>query len=254
MTFSQIVDARANGRNGPKSSLDWTPPAAAKFAPMNHVLLFDIDGTLLDADGSGGAAMRRVLARDFGVNASGADIPAAGRTDAAILGDLFDQFGVPDDRRNDFVAAYIRELARVLPTRQSRLLPGALAAVRRAASLRGVGVGLLTGNLRRAAAVKLDHHGIGDYFEFGAFGDSERDRNRVAAEAASMIAEAGGPPPECVWVIGDTPADVECARSAGFRVLAVATGMFDADALAVCEPDLLAESLTEAHLLFAALA
>ena len=92
---------------------------------------------------------------------------------------------------------------------------------------------LLTGNYRDAAEIKLQHFEIWDFFEWGAFSDDAADRNalvpiaRSRAETYDIPAEAI----ERVIVIGDTPHDIECARVAGARSIAVATGGFTVDQL-----------------------
>ena len=213
---------------------------------MDYVLLFDIDGTLVDADRAGQEAMRRVLTRDFETpEAADAEVPSAGRTDAAIIAELFSDYGLPVSRLEEFVELYLKELRRVLPLRQSRLLPGATSILRRAEMLKGVSSGLLTGNLRVAADIKLGHHGVDGFFNFGAFGDTEVEREAVAADAARQLQLMGGPSADRVWVIGDTPADIRCARSVGFKAFAVASGSYDRETLAACEPDILADSLFE---------
>ena len=104
----------------------------------------------------------------------------------------------------------------------------------------GVAVGLLTGNIRRGAAVKLGFFGIHGHFSFGGFGDYHLDRDEVAREAWGEVRNRFGEAfePSQVVVIGDTPLDVRCARAIGARVLAVATGMHTMEQLAACQPDL----------------
>src|SRR5262249_58386565 len=109
--------------------------------------------------------------------------------------------------------------------------------------------GLLTGNWRRGACIKLDHFGLFHHFEFGGYGDHHLDRDDVAREAWAEVRArfpqlAGA---ERVWVIGDTPLDVQCARAIGARAVAVATGWHSGTELAACAPDLLLDDLSDAQ-------
>jgi phosphoglycolate phosphatase-like HAD superfamily hydrolase len=96
-----------------------------------------------------------------------------------------------------------------------------------------VHIALLTGNYREAAEIKLQHFELWDYFEWGAFSDDAADRNALVPIARTR-AETYDIPPEAierVIVIGDTPHDIECARVAGAKCVAVATGGFSVDQL-----------------------
>jgi phosphoglycolate phosphatase-like HAD superfamily hydrolase len=104
---------------------------------------------------------------------------------------------------------------------------------------------LLTGNMTQMASIKLRHFGIEDCFVFGAFGEEAEDRNALAQVAVARAAGRFGVPPERCVVVGDTEHDIACARAAGARVIAVATGQRNASLLAACEPDLLLEDLRD---------
>ena len=108
-------------------------------------------------------------------------------------------------------------------------------------------LGLLTGNVRRGAQIKLSHFGLWDYFVCGGFGDQHTDRGDVARSAMDAVrAHVGGAvSPADVWVIGDTPLDVSCARAIGANAVAVATGWHPADELHSCAPDLFFDDLSD---------
>jgi phosphoglycolate phosphatase-like HAD superfamily hydrolase len=118
-----------------------------------------------------------------------------------------------------------------------------------------VAVGLLTGNIRAGARVKLGHFGLFDYFAFGGFGDIHHDRDEVAREALAETHRHLGRtvPGERIWVVGDTPLDIRCARAIGARAVAVVTGWHPREELAACSPDLLLNDLSEAKALLACL-
>jgi len=218
--------------------------------------LFDIDGTLLSSGGAGKHAMYAAIASEFGVAQLDDGIPFAGRTDRAIGRDLLLRHGLEDTPANwrRFVRAYLDHLPRSLVGRPGRVLPGVGSLLERLRKRGDVAIGLLTGNLRDGAAGKLGHYGIDHYFAFGGFGDHHLDRNDVAREALTEVTRHLPAPVDLdrIWVIGDTPLDVRCARAIGVRILAVCTGLHVRSDLEVESPDILLEDLSDASPLFEA--
>jgi phosphoglycolate phosphatase-like HAD superfamily hydrolase len=219
-----------------------------------HVFLFDIDGTLLASGGAGKAAFEEAFVAEFAPCGIRHQVPMAGRTDRAIAGDFFRTHGIPDtpEHWSRFRAAYLTRLPASLAARQGRVIPGVLTFLSRLAECDDVAVGLLTGNLEAGARIKLAHHGLAHRFSFGAFGDEHLDRNAVAGEAWQIVRKRFGARvvPERLWVVGDTPLDVRCARAIGAKSLAVATGSHSRDELAADAPDLLLGDLTDAGAAF----
>jgi phosphoglycolate phosphatase-like HAD superfamily hydrolase len=113
----------------------------------------------------------------------------------------------------------------------------------------------LTGNIRAGAGVKLAHYGIDRYFSFGAFGDERLDRDAVAhdALALSRLHVDESIHASRIWVIGDTPLDIQCARAIGARAVAVATGTHTTEELAAGSPDVLLPDLSDATALLSRL-
>lgn len=214
-----------------------------------HVLLFDIDGTLIDAGGAGQAAMEQAVAVEFGETRPVKDIPAAGRTDRAIGRDLFDYYAIPatDENWNRYLDTYYAVLPESLRTKRGSVLPGVTTLIEQLSLREDVFLGLLTGNFARGAQLKLQHYGLHHHFRTGGYGDWHLHRDDVARDAMNAVRNhLPEVQSEHVWVIGDTPADVQCGRAIGAKVLAVATGIFGADQLASHRPDLLLEDLTGA--------
>ena len=189
-------------------------------------LLFDIDGTLIRTGGAGKAAMEAALATAFGVTDIRDVVPYGGRTDPAIGHDLLHVHGLETTHENylRLSAAYLQHLAPSLRTIPGHVLPGIrelLEKLKRSNRR----MGLLTGNVREGARTKLAHFGLWDYFAFGGFGDLHRDRDDVARSAfESAKTLHGEDATREVWVIGDTPLDVQCARAIGAKAIGVATG------------------------------
>lgn len=221
------------------------------------VLLFDIDGTLLSTGGAGQRAMERALRTAFGITRPTVGISAAGRTDRAITRDLFAFHGVEEtpDAWETFTQTYLGHLAEVLPQLPGQILPGVRELLESLAARDDVVLGLLTGNLQRGADLKLQHYGLQGYFVGGGFGDHHHNRDDVARAARHSIeVEFGGPIDESrLWVIGDTPHDVQCGRAIGARVAAVATGSFSLNELRHTNPDQLFADLSDAERLLASL-
>jgi phosphoglycolate phosphatase-like HAD superfamily hydrolase len=119
------------------------------------------------------------------------------------------------------------------------VLPGILALLETLQKREDIALGLLTGNIRAGARVKLGHYGLFEHFAFGGFGDHHFDRDDVAREALAAVHENVHPqmPTERIWVIGDTPLDVKCARAIGVKVAAVATGVHSVEQLRETAPD-----------------
>ena len=213
-----------------------------------HFCLFDIDGTLLNSGGAGKIAIETALVEDFGVTIH-THVPYSGRTDRAIARDLmtFHGVAVTAENRVRLVDGYLRRLPGALAQHNGRVLPGIAALLAALAERDDVVLGLLTGNIREGARVKLGHFGLHEHFTFGGFGDHHFERDDVAREALAEIHQRYGTGvlPERIWVVGDTPLDVQCARAIGARAVAVATGLHTVDQLRSTQPDLLVADLSD---------
>jgi phosphoglycolate phosphatase len=218
-----------------------------------HIVLFDIDGTLIASGGAGKAALEKALAEEFGITHLIEKLQLSGRTDRAIMTDLFRMHALEDTPSNHqrLIAAYLRNLPQSLATRGGRVLPGIAALLETLSRRTDVAVGLLTGNVRAGAKVKLGHFGLFDYFAFGGFGDHHLDRDEVAREALAEVEQRfnGKHSSDRIWVVGDTPLDIRCARAIGARAVAVATGWHSEEELTQHEPDLLLTSLEDPRVL-----
>lgn len=206
-----------------------------------RVILFDIDGTLIRTGGAGKAAMEGALLAAFGVPGIRNTVSYSGRTDWAIGRDLLAAHGVDPTEANRRLLqeAYLARLPAALDTHGGVVCPGVGELLAALGTRPDTVVGLLTGNVRAGARVKLGHFGLWDRFACGGFGDDLFDRDDVARAAlADARAHAGESlDPADVWVIGDTPLDVQCARAIGAKAVVVATGWHTADELAACDPD-----------------
>jgi len=202
-------------------------------------LLFDIDGTLLRAGNAGMKAVHETLVEMFGeVQESG--LVVHGRTDQGIMTDVFAGIGRDyQQHRDDFDRMYWSKLPGVMESSGGELLPGVAQLLEDLSAAPDVALGILTGNARVPADIKLKFFGIEQYFSFGGYGDHHSDRNQVAALAVKQAQLSLGESFDAdkIWVIGDTVNDIVCARSIGARVIAVETGGGTREALLEAEPD-----------------
>ncbi|HEX8313213.1 MAG TPA: haloacid dehalogenase-like hydrolase [Chthoniobacteraceae bacterium] len=220
------------------------------------LILFDIDGTLLTSGGAGEKALRLGIKDRLGVDEDLATIEIAGRTDSGIARQVLRKHQLPETSENiaAFYEGYLHHLGRMLPELQGRLLPGVTQLLEALHRRNDVALGLLTGNLRRGAELKLRHYGIWHYFDFGAFADDHHDRNELGAFAHRRARELHGVEFATaeIYVIGDTPHDITCARAFDARAIGVATGNFTRAQLAECSPDWVFDDLADLPAVLAA--
>jgi phosphoglycolate phosphatase len=198
---------------------------------VKKLILWDIDGTLIVSHGAGVRAMERAFEHRFGLKADLGKIDWAGRTDTWITGEVLRQNGIPPTPENchDYLETYVELLPGELREGpQGRVLPGVLELLETLHQRPDIAQGLLTGNLRRGAELKLTHYQVWHYFEFGAFADDSPLRNDLGPHALRRAQEKHLQEftPDQTFIIGDTPHDVECGQVIGARTIAVATGQY----------------------------
>jgi len=215
---------------------------------VTRILLFDIDNTLLNSGGAGGRAMNLAFRDLFGIGDGFEGVEFSGRTDSSIFHDGLLLHRLPDGDfpalMTQFKATYLRHLARTLPQREGRLLPGVPALLRALSGSDGVRLGLATGNFRRGAMMKLEYYGIRHFFRSGGFGEDSEGRSEVVALAIRRLgSRPGGRTP--VYVVGDTPIDVEAARVNGAVAVGVATGTSSIEKLSGAGADIVFPNLSD---------
>ncbi len=230
---------------------------------MRKLVLFDIDGTLVLTGGAGIRAMNRACEELVGHPHALEGIPVAGRTDRIILTDVVNRTGhsMDDgllDQLRDRYIAYLRAEIEHPGRLQSfeslgprsgikAVMPG-IRELLDILNRRGdVLLGLLTGNFQEGARIKLEHFDLWRYFQCGAFGDDSADRNDLVPFAVERARQCGldDIEPSHIFVVGDTPHDVACARAVGAVPIAVATGGFTSDQLRESGADIVYENLAD---------
>ncbi len=200
------------------------------------LVLWDIDGTLLEGAGEGKRAFYAALERLFPGRAW-PDVDMAGRTDFGIWTELVNAAEISDVHSfADFAAVYAPLMEEFFARRPPVPLPGALEICRELEAREGFRNGLVTGNYFEGTRVKLRALGAWDLFDreggpVGGYGDHVPDKGPLAQDALREWARRFPGRPARAVVVGDTPEDVRCAKVAGIACLGVATGRFSASDL-----------------------
>ncbi len=235
-----------------------------------HLILFDIDGTLLSAkqeawklaaDESvekcwmGEVEMMRDVIHDItGIIVDPYRYKASGKTDAQVVFELFEGICMAEEEIYDWMPKlleeYLKRLGKVINGPKSvELMPGVRELLEELSSRQDVVLSLLTGNCQGAARLKLATHGLEKYFVFeaGAYGDRAKHRDELPAEAVKAAKKHKGHQfvGTQVVLVGDTPSDVRCVKTIQARVLAVATGSYSLEQLQAEGPDHLFSNLSD---------
>ena len=193
------------------------------------VLLFDIDGTLVSAMGAGRLALQKSVLNNFNIDDDLSGIEFAGQTDTAIISRVIARISeqkssMPANAEEKLLSGYLFELEALLNQKPAQVLPGTEEILATVARNDSHIVGLLTGNVREGAKLKLSF--LFEQFEFGFFGDISHDRNDISRAALEHLKASHDIKASDIIIIGDTPKDIECARAIKARSVAVATGPY----------------------------
>ena len=217
---------------------------------MVQLVLFDIDGTLIRTGGAGVKAFARTFASEFKLADGMERLSFAGRTDTSLVREFLLHHGIDPSPQNQrrFFDRYVFWLEQFLAQTQGHVIPGVRPF------LSGLGtlpqppmIGLLSGNIRLGAEIKLRHFDLWDEFQTGAFADDHEERDQIAVIARQrgcrlLDRNLRG---DQILVVGDTPHDVRCGRAIDAKVLAVATGGSTPSQLQDYRPNWLVEDLGE---------
>ncbi len=216
----------------------------------DKLLLWDIDGTLIRAGTAGERAIERAWQQTTGIEVDLAQIDYTGRTDRFIGHQLFEYCQIPVDNEvlHRFIETYLTYLQEeILLATNGFRLPGIVDLLETIVQRADICQALLTGNMARGAEIKLSHYQLWHFFEFGAYADDSHIRDELGPHALRRASEKYGCDfaPQRVFIIGDTPHDIRCARVIGARAIAVATGKYSLQQLQDHHPDLLLENLSD---------
>lgn len=222
------------------------------------LVLFDVDGTLVDAAGAGRRGLEASFRRVFGID----DItePASrvrfeGKSDPTIIAEIAREARIEpaeiESRYTQLQEAYLDALKRELavPNPKRRVMPGVRALLERLAARPDVFLGLVTGNIEEGARAKLAAFDLNHYFVDGGFSSDHPERPEIARIAHERLSRRAGFrfPADRVMVVGDTELDVGCARANGFCAIAVLSGWVPRERLEAARPDALFSDLTDSE-------
>jgi phosphoglycolate phosphatase len=220
------------------------------MASTYRILLFDIDGTLVTTGGAGAVAWRRAFEDLHGIPADIGKFTDAGMTDPDVGAKTFEAVLNRKPTPHELALLVQRRLEHlpeaVAESEGYKVLPGVPERLRQL-SREGHLLGIITGNGDGAAFIKLARGDLMRWFTFGAYASAGIDRAGIVRRAVERgEAMLGKDVPNAdIYVIGDTPLDIDAAHAVGCTAVAVATGHFDADALREAGADHVLETLEE---------
>jgi phosphoglycolate phosphatase len=214
--------------------------------------LFDIDGTLLSTNGMAGKLMLKALEEEVGRSVEYELKVFVGSTDRMILKKFIEMNEIQIDDIETMIDRVLKRYLGYLDEKMIlpnhvKVLPGVKELLNRLAKDPRLSLGLVTGNIRDGAYLKLRLANLSDFFPIGAFGDDAADRNQlpgIAIERAEVFYNSRFSK-DNVWIIGDSPKDILCARANKLRSLAVASGWHSIDELLPHQPDIVLGNLAE---------
>lgn len=225
-----------------------------------QLLLFDIDGTLLRSNGAGKAVLTMALEDTFGTSGPCESYQMAGKTDPLIISDLMGAAGKDEKEINHRLPAVYERMMfhaqKIFCEKNIYPCPGIPELLEALSQRTDIIIGLLTGNIEGTAPLKLAAAGIDpSIFRVGAYGSDHKDRNQLPSFALQRATELtkllfSG---HNTTIIGDTPADIACARTIGARVVAVSSGSYSSNTLSQFQPDFLFDNFLNTESILEAL-
>lgn len=225
---------------------------------MKQLVLFDIDGTLIDHIPSkkwpSFFRFRYAIKKVFGVEAIVDPVTNYnGWVDLQIAADMVKSYGITRETvlaKSSLYAEALHEFALTCVTRTDKLYVAIPEAVALSQHLHTAGfpLGLLTGNVERMARWKLTHADVPDIFSFGLFGDDVDDRVTLAKTVFERAKKHFGITflPKDIVVVGDAIGDIRCGKAIGATTIIVMTGHHSTrEALAAENPDVLVNTLAD---------
>jgi phosphoglycolate phosphatase len=217
---------------------------------LPRILLFDIDGTLVSTGGAGAVAWKQAFEELYGIPADIGQYTDAGMTDPDVGAKTFEAVLHRKPSPHELAQLVQRRLEHlpeaVEQSKGYRVLPGVPERLKQL-SRAGHALGLITGNGDGAAHIKLQRAGLNRWFTYGAYASAGVDRPEIVRQAVRRGEAMLGcnVPNTEIYVIGDTPLDIQAAHAVDCTAIAVATGKYDRAALEEAGADHVLETLEE---------
>jgi phosphoglycolate phosphatase-like HAD superfamily hydrolase len=209
------------------------------------LMLFDIDGTLVQGAKCHYQAYIEGVKKFYGMEDYVHSVNAAGKSDKLILREILTLGGLTTEEIQkdfqsclDFMTDYYLKNVQY---ENIHVFDGAIELLDEL-KRKGALLGLVTGNLESIAYAKLERAGLNGYFSFGGFGSDNADRSLMVKKAISIAKNQLGFNGDKIFVVGDTPRDVEAAKVYNLKTIAVATGMYSVKELRDCGADYVVEN------------
>ena len=215
---------------------------------MNTLLIWDIDGTLLQSNGLGHRPWDKAFYELYGIPDGFKDINMAGKLDTAIIKECYKLHDIEGKNEEAFFERYCYNLAEdVKHDNFLTAAPGIPSLLKTLKAKGSIYSSLGTGNIERGARIKLSTDNMNDYFAVGGFGDEEKERWEVISDAIENSVKHFGINFEKsnIFVIGDTPRDIACGKKLGVKSIGVATGSHSVEQLRDCEADYVFENFVD---------
>ncbi|MCX8008898.1 MAG: HAD hydrolase-like protein [Patescibacteria group bacterium] len=218
---------------------------------LHKLVLFDIDGTiLLSKHTIHRHRFNYAIKKVYGISQEVDWDSMHGQTDTSIFLLTLTQAGIPKDQILEklpiaFEHTYEYFVQNIPDNFHETILPGVKNLIKKLQNV--VHLGILSGNYEKTGWHKLELVGLRHYFEFGVFGHEGEDRLAIARLVQKKAKKHFGEDfsSDHIYIIGDTPKDIECAREINAHAIAVATGRYTEEELQEYNPNLLVSSLED---------
>jgi len=222
---------------------------------LDILLIWDIDGTLINCKGVGRKAMNEAFFNMYGIESGFDAVSMAGRLDELIVKEAMSIHGVNNPNMNEFYEAYAAALHSTMVLHQPHVLDGVKSileeTMRSGKVLNTVG----TGNCEIGAQLKLEFTGLKEYIRFGSYGSDHDERWALVQDVIRQAEDKEGLrfEKDRIFVIGDTPRDIVAGQKNNVKTIAVETGGYNRDELRTYEPDFILPSLSNKNAFYRAI-
>lgn len=192
---------------------------------MKPLILFDIDDTLLKESPTLLKSFEYVCENVYGVKVDIYNFPRYGMTAKGIIYGLLKDKGITENQIlnkidkafNKMTDYFMKNMAKY----DYELIPGALNLLMKLASM-NFKMGIVSGVIKPIALERLNKAKIAQYFITGAYGEEDTLRSNLV----KLAIERANIKNNHVFVVGDTPLDIEAAIETNTIPIGVATGKY----------------------------